>query len=436
MRPRKSDLDIFKLTVFLDRPYHSYNDEYEDDDSFERGSVASYQQVPPYPPRTTSRSDFRPGLLRPDNPLPSFPLKSSDDVSNYDIKRNRPQDFRQDESNAQYSQTSTKNGGRLLEKMNTITPGPFGVSGSSHGTKKSISERPGWGHQRNLTSSSLSSSGSFGARGVTSHPGPEVNPMLKRSKTDGPGLYDGSGSRQNQGTGFLRPGERSQTLPNLANSRSADRSPVDPYSRRPSEPYSRDDPPNINKPSKDRTMTTEYSVGNPYHTPTESQSSSGSANSDAKTGSSRSSPPLSDASGKIARKPIKTTNIDNLMEDIQESMETLQARDDPSGKHLPAPIDSQYNRSAPSARPDNYMPESPMDPAVQGGYISRDPRYPYPSQSSNILPVRAPTTASKGACRGCREPIIGKSVSSADGRLTGRYHKQCMILFIFETTRR
>lgn len=34
-------------------------------------------------------------------------------------------------------------------------------------------------------------------------------------------------------------------------------------------------------------------------------------------------------------------------------------------------------------------------------------------------------TTSKGPCRGCGEQIIGKSISSADGRLTGRYHKQC-----------
>jgi hypothetical protein len=316
-------------------------------------------------------------------------------------------------------------GGSLSTKMNTITPGPFGVSGSSHETKTSISERPGWGHQRTLTSSSLSSNGSSGIRGVTSHPGSEVNPMLKRSKTDGPEVYDSSDSRQRQ-AGFLRPGERSQTLPNLANSRLTDPSLVDPYSRRPSDPYLSVDSSNQNSRGKDRTMTSDHSVGNPYHTPTESQSSSGSANSDGKTGSSRSSPPLSDSSGRIARKPLKTTNIDNLMEDIQESMETLQARDNVSKKLPPPPITSQYNRLDPSFGHDNYMPESPMDPAVQGGYISRDPRGPYSSQSSGRLPIRAPTAGSKGTCRGCREPIIGKSVSSADGRLTGRYHKHCM----------
>lgn len=39
---------------------------------------------------------------------------------------------------------------------------------------------------------------------------------------------------------------------------------------------------------------------------------------------------------------------------------------------------------------------------------------------------RRPTTA-KGNCKGCGSAIKGKSVSSADGRLTGRYHKHCFV---------
>lgn len=34
---------------------------------------------------------------------------------------------------------------------------------------------------------------------------------------------------------------------------------------------------------------------------------------------------------------------------------------------------------------------------------------------------------SKGKCKECGEDIYGKSVSSADGRLTGRYHKECFV---------
>ena len=39
--------------------------------------------------------------------------------------------------------------------------------------------------------------------------------------------------------------------------------------------------------------------------------------------------------------------------------------------------------------------------------------------------LRRAATVSKGKCRGCSQAITGKSVSSADGRLTGRWHKHC-----------
>jgi hypothetical protein len=35
--------------------------------------------------------------------------------------------------------------------------------------------------------------------------------------------------------------------------------------------------------------------------------------------------------------------------------------------------------------------------------------------------------SSRGDCKSCRLPITGKSISSADGRLTGRYHKACFV---------
>lgn len=35
--------------------------------------------------------------------------------------------------------------------------------------------------------------------------------------------------------------------------------------------------------------------------------------------------------------------------------------------------------------------------------------------------------SSRGDCKSCGLPITGKSISSADGRLTGRYHKACFV---------
>ncbi|OJJ42830.1 hypothetical protein ASPZODRAFT_155082 [Penicilliopsis zonata CBS 506.65] len=120
---------------------------------------------------------------------------------------------------------------------------------------------------------------------------------------------------------------------------------------------------------------------------------------------------------------------------------------------------------APPRIPDPLFasPDSPTDPAIMsrgvGGLSLLPERRPPPAPSSppaspspplhssspssppqerssppiRPLMTRAATTPltkpvrSKGRCRGCSEMIMGKSVSSADGRLSGRYHKACFV---------
>ncbi|KAK3899781.1 hypothetical protein C8A05DRAFT_46248 [Staphylotrichum tortipilum] len=53
------------------------------------------------------------------------------------------------------------------------------------------------------------------------------------------------------------------------------------------------------------------------------------------------------------------------------------------------------------------------------------------SQSRPLNPTPAPSQqqppSARGNCKSCHLPIKGKSISSADGRLTGRYHKPCFV---------
>ncbi|KAH9877716.1 hypothetical protein J1614_002933, partial [Plenodomus biglobosus] len=88
-------------------------------------------------------------------------------------------------------------------------------------------------------------------------------------------------------------------------------------------------------------------------------------------------------------------------------------------------------------------PESPMDPAIQRGTFARRPSELGPPIDPATIPGRSPPrnishdarqpevhrpkVPSKGNCRGCSEPIVGKSVKDSSGRLTGRYHKQCFV---------
>lgn len=155
-------------------------------------------------------------------------------------------------------------------------------------------------------------------------------------------------------------------------------------------------------------LALDFDVGNPYHTASDSSSSHASSISAARTRSSRSSPPPPDEFG---HKRSGTTDRNVLDSDF------------------PAPL-----RVKPFE-----PPESPTDPLMQAGRLSPLPRLDYnksmrsnaPStvsdMSSSSRPRRNPTLASKGSCRGCNQPITGKSISSADGRLTGRYHKECFV---------
>ncbi len=87
--------------------------------------------------------------------------------------------------------------------------------------------------------------------------------------------------------------------------------------------------------------------------------------------------------------------------------------------------------------------ELPSDPAVQMGLwswrqrlMSNAPPHGQTSSSASSSRTASPapamrangqktTPGSKGKCRGCEQDIFGKSVKAGDGRLTGRYHKQC-----------
>ncbi|MCJ1419836.1 hypothetical protein MMC32_006192 [Xylographa parallela] len=257
------------------------------------------------------------------------------------------------------------------------------------------------------------------------------------------------------------------------------------------------------------TRAEDFNIGNPYHTPTESVSSNGSTRSDIHSGSSRSSPPLSEASHLSGSKFLDdVTHVESVLQDAQPivvpntSEHELPRTERRPTKSFSRPTYARPVLQIPPPGSVSTPPESPMDPAVQSSRFTPlsppDNQYPpsrpviaersHSSQSqrstttvkreakNEILavhplqhlmttpssprvhavdlalvklppqpleiqapvppllreqgaspPVRRPGTANKGNCRGCGEVIQGKSVSSADGRLTGRYHKQCFV---------
>lgn len=163
--------------------------------------------------------------------------------------------------------------------------------------------------------------------------------------------------------------------------------------------------------------------GRPYHSPSDSASSYGTINSVPQSASSRSSQPLQET-----------------------EPERASATDSRHGEHEAHEAEILTPPKPPLL---DHAPDSPTDPAFRNGHLTpmeplelhRTQTTPEPPAQTFIKPVSDPeqdpkgrpmlrsktTGGNKGQCRGCSKIIAAnqKSVSSADGRLTGRYHKEC-----------
>ncbi|KAI4146139.1 MAG: hypothetical protein L6R39_003568 [Caloplaca ligustica] len=202
------------------------------------------------------------------------------------------------------------------------------------------------------------------------------------------------------------------------------------------------------------TRAQDFGHMNPYHTPTESNSSNESSGSDSRSVSSRSTPPLSGSPQRGKRRPPQAGHVDNLLQDFRFGTEQVPVFEEPvPSRHIAPPSFCRPIYSRPTDPPPplqvstNLSPDLSTDPAIQHGrpaLVQAPSDYNAPTvplRNGNLLlspapalapaapisPVRKPTTVNKGKCRGCGELIKGKSVSSADGRLTGRYHRSCFV---------
>ena len=183
-------------------------------------------------------------------------------------------------------------------------------------------------------------------------------------------------------------------------------------------------------------------------TPHGSTSSNESYSFGMKGGSSRLSPPLNESPTTRNVQASDDNQANNMFKGFifdveQPSMheERASIQDERTKGHLqpsrtnsPAPLRPMKPTFPPheeklvenhllATSPDEYVAPS-VAPQLSNLRVSptpaAHPRYPEST-------ARRPPPANKGNCRGCGDLIRGKSVSSADGRLTGRYHKQCFV---------
>ncbi|KAJ5807937.1 hypothetical protein N7474_009206 [Penicillium riverlandense] len=213
--------------------------------------------------------------------------------------------------------------------------------------------------------------------------------------------------------------------------------------------------PNNDAPRKDSDATSDSALSvtnfaralglDDHYTQTESSNTSDdSSPSDTRSGSSMSSVPSESSSHR--HKPTDPLNLGPLVEELpprtRQTILELPGRTKGALDEVP-PIPAVF-----------FSPDSPTDPAIGQGSLAlvsdrpartktpvQAPPSPLrPPQRSATTPIppstspiaRPPTrsaTRSKGKCKGCNEEITGKSISSSDGRLTGRYHRGCFVCF-------
>ncbi|KAL2115813.1 hypothetical protein VTJ04DRAFT_10068 [Mycothermus thermophilus] len=148
--------------------------------------------------------------------------------------------------------------------------------------------------------------------------------------------------------------------------------------------------------------------------------------------------PLLKAPDERARSPIPTTPITpkspmTFVPYRPPALSPSATEPLPSPRWARSPERTEEQRQPPQPEPPAPQPQNQQEQQEQ----QEQPRQPPPEPEE---PARPPThmrsksqprmpgaPPNRGFCRACGEAITGKSVSSADGRLTGRYHKACFV---------
>ncbi|KAF2742067.1 hypothetical protein M011DRAFT_298156 [Sporormia fimetaria CBS 119925] len=195
-----------------------------------------------------------------------------------------------------------------------------------------------------------------------------------------------------------------------------------------------------------RPVKPDTSIGRPsLYTASDSGLSDGSFSSERSAASSRSSPATSMDSGQhshgfagIGQEAIPRVQSP---ESFMEPPTSARSERYPGAFTYNGAVPSQTAQQTSYVAYNSGVPESPLDPAIHMGVFQqqrirdasnqapkKEPiQDPQEKQESRTQPLPARSATKKGNCRGCSEPIIGKSVKDSSGRLTGRYHRQCFV---------
>lgn len=350
----------------------------------------------------------------------------------------------------------------LLKRMDTIAPGPFNAnrrpSVAESMRKDSLTpmqqddafraqDRPGTSHS-NLSTLSKGSGDNIAPPRMPRKNGYEgFGPPLKADDPRPPPLGSINRSETFPRPSFaMEPPARTPSAPGTRPERPGQANGFSP-ARKPSTgpDTSRRPPPrkSLIAPASQRQasvdLAAEFGASNPYHTPSDSASSGYSGFSQTSHPSSQSSP----ARSQTRREAPETSKMDDLVDEVEKSMDSLRPQDlriDPLAPSTPKPdqmIESPIGMSpddragglaSQGRRYDDFSPGS-LDRSIPQQYGTSPKRGGPAPRMGTTPPSRQGTRdlPSRGDCKACGLPIKGKSISSADGRLTGKYHKPCFV---------
>ncbi|KAJ6784284.1 hypothetical protein PWT90_06414 [Aphanocladium album] len=310
--------------------------------------------------------------------------------------------------------------------------------------------------------------------------------QLKPVRQNGYGGFNNPAAGENASRGMAR----AETFPrpaypnDMSGRRPSAAGPQSDMNRRPSAPYQQSNGGDINRrpsmgPDTSRRppprtslikhransssvdLDKEFGVRNPYHTPTDSMSSGYSSHSE------HSNPPMNNGpdrymernnSNPVSRPrqqqqppPMHESNAKQRRDNARPDLRIDPAIQEPQrgpGRFVESPYSAspRDDRYDPAIQPGlggsrgNHYDSLPKQNGFDRGYgangsngrsndrgYGSGPMPPPPSapvRQGSRDPLYAP---SRGDCKACRMPITGKSISSADGRLTGKYHKACFV---------
>ncbi|KAG5959960.1 hypothetical protein E4U58_004801 [Claviceps cyperi] len=195
-------------------------------------------------------------------------------------------------------------------------------------------------------------------------------------------------------------------------------------------------------------LAAEFGVNNPYHSSNSSVSSGYSDCSVVSSSTAQTSPTRSQTHRRDLCQTVKDTRANgnqNKPGDLR--MDATDAKSHQFAPHSVGPPqgapprDICVDRNPPSSGNGHQAPSyrgehssSPLcdvggeDRRLQTQHARTDSRSPIPQHIGEYHDTRGISPLpSRGDCKACGIAITGKSISSADGRLTGKYHKACFV---------